>query len=498
MYLLLTVLTIAFYFAFSLVLLPYGYNTLVLMLGSTKYELPETKALSIFPLVTVQLPIYNEINVIERLLDSVCQLDWPKNKLDVQVLDDSTDETFDLVNEKVSYYQSQGFNITVLRRKNRTGYKAGALQNGLNKANGDYIAIFDADFVPPSNFLKKTVPHLNHNPSLGFVQTRWGYLNRPQNLLTKAVGLSLDSYHMIDQSGRQALGCFIGFNGSAGIFRADALRKVGGWSWDTLSEDMDMSLKLQLNGWGGRYIRDVVVEGELPQTMSAYRVQQARWSKGSIQCAIKHLPTVWGSGLSGFNKVQASLQLTSYTISLLMFMTFLLAFTVATLGFYALPETHGIVMFTSIMANPCVSAFLTIGTLCIVLYYLAPIFLLDLSFLDNLSGMFTLVVLGYGISAICAVSLIEGIFTKGGEFLRVPKNNPYTKIQYQTPTIFSGLEPTSLILCIIGIGFASSLHTLSLISTLLMYSIGFLAVGIDGLTPLWLLNALRNILPSNP
>lgn len=494
----LTVLTIAFYFAFSLVLLPYGYNTLILILGSMKYTSPETKPLTQYPIVSIQLPIYNEVNVVERLLDSVCQLDWPRDKLEVQVLDDSTDETLDLLNEKVDYYQSKGFNITVLRRIDRTGYKAGALQNALNNTHGEYIALFDADFIPPTNFLKKTVPHLNEDNSLGFVQTRWGYLNRDQNPLTKAVGLSLDSYHMIDQTGRQALGCFIGFNGSAGVFRADALRAVGGWSWDTLSEDMDMSLKLQLNGWAGQYIRDVVVRGELPQTMSAYRVQQARWSKGSIQCAIKHLPNVWRSNLSVFQKIQASLQLTSYTISLLMFMTFLLTFTVATLGFYALPETHGMGLFTSIMGNPIVSSFLTVGTLCIALYYLAPIFLLDLSLRGNISSMFTLVILGYGISAICAVSLIEGVFTKGGEFLRVPKNNAHTKVQYKAPTIFSGLEPTSLVLCIVGICFASFLHIFSLISTLILYSIGFLAVGIDGLIPLWLLNALRNILPSNP
>ena len=301
----LTVLTIAFYIAFSLVLLPYGYNTLVLMVSASRYRLDTPEPLEEYPFVIVRLPVYNEVNVVERLIDSICALDWPRNRLEIQVLDDSDDETVEIVNEKASYYGNRGFAIKVLRRSTRIGYKAAALQNGLREAKGDFIALFDADFVPPSTFLKKTVPHLVGKPSLGFVQTRWGFLNRLQNPLTKAVGLSLDSYHFIDQSGRQALGCFTGFNGSAGVFRTSALNDVGGWNWDTLSEDM--SFKLQLKGWKGQYIRDVLVEGELPQTMSAYRVQQARWSKGSVQCALKHLPSVWGSGLTLFQKVQASL-----------------------------------------------------------------------------------------------------------------------------------------------------------------------------------------------
>ncbi len=342
------------------------------------------------------------------------------------------------------------------------------------------------------------MPHLTSDPSLGFIQTRWGYLNRNQNLLTKAVGISLDSYHLLDQSGRQAMGCFVGFNGSAGVFRTDALRDVGGWTWDMLSEDMDMSFKLQLNGWRGRYLRDTVVEGELPPTMSAYRVQQARWSKGSIQCAIKHMPQVWASEISLFQKVQASLQLTSYTISLLMFMTFLLAFSVSALGYYALPETNGIGFFTSIVSNPLVSAFLTLGTLCIGFYYLSPIWILCLPFPDGLTSILSLIVLGYGISAICAVSLIEGAFTNGGVFLRVPKFNSHGKIQYNAPKLFTGLEPLSVALCVLGMVFASSLHTLSLLSTLVMYCLGFMAVGYEGLTPIWLLNALRNVPPSTP
>jgi cellulose synthase/poly-beta-1,6-N-acetylglucosamine synthase-like glycosyltransferase len=312
------------------------------------------------------------------------------------------------------------------------------------------------------------------------------------------VGLSLDSYHLIDQSGKQALGCLVGFNGSGGVFRAEALRAVGGWSWDTLSEDMDMSFKLQLSGWKGRYLKDVVVDGELPPTMSAFRVQQARWSKGSIQCAIKHLTTVWGSNLSPFQKIEASLQLNSYTISLLMFMTCILAFSVSMLGYLALPETNGIGLFTSIFSSPVVSTFITIGTLCIVIYYLTPIFILGLSFRETLPSMAALFVIGYGISAICAVSLVEGLFTKGGEFLRVPKYNRGSQVQYNSPRLFAILEPTSMALCCLGIGFASVLHTVSLLTTLIMYCLGFIAVGYEGLPHVWLLNALRNMPPSNP
>ena len=245
--------------------------------------------------ITMQLPIYNEKYVVSRLINSVCELDWPRDKLEIMVLDDSTDETSDIIDREIALKKIEGFDIKVIRRKERIGYKAGALQNALDQTKNEYIAIIDADFIPPRDFLERTISAIQIDPGIGFVQARWGHINRGYNRYTEAFAIAIDGYHIVEQSARSSTGLIMNFNGSAGILRTQAIRESGGWSWDTLSEDMDLSYRIQMCGWSSLYLRDLPVSGELPPTLAAFRIQQGRWARGSVQCARKLLLPVWSS-----------------------------------------------------------------------------------------------------------------------------------------------------------------------------------------------------------
>ena len=262
------------------------------------------QAFDLPPPVTVQLPIFNERYVVERLLDAVSNLDYPKDLLEIQVIDDSTDDTTALVARHVHRLANQGFRIIHLRRGQRTGFKAGALSHGLLLAKGEMIALFDADFVPPPDFLRRTVDYFT-DPSVGMVQTRWGHLNPSESLLTRAEALMLDGHFLIEQVARSRAGYFSNFNGSAGIWRKQAIFDSGGWQPDTLTEDFDLSYRAQLRGWRFIYLSDVVVPAELPVQMSSLKAQQHRWTKGSIQTAMKLLPQVWRSSQPWRVKVEA-------------------------------------------------------------------------------------------------------------------------------------------------------------------------------------------------
>lgn len=243
------------------------------------------------PHVTVQLPVYNERHVIERLIDSVCCLDWPLDKLEVQVLDDSTDETVELAQERIRSWRSKGVDITHIQRPDRVGYKAGALAYGLETAKGEFVAVFDADFVPPKDMLAETIPWFNDD-GIGVVQTRWGHLNRDSNLLTKLQAFGLDAHFTVEQTGRNSLGHFINFNGTAGVWRKACIEDAGGWNSDTLTEDLDLSYRAQLKGWRFKYLENSVSPAELPSVMNALKTQQYRWNKGAAECVVKNLPKV--------------------------------------------------------------------------------------------------------------------------------------------------------------------------------------------------------------
>jgi cellulose synthase/poly-beta-1,6-N-acetylglucosamine synthase-like glycosyltransferase len=262
------------------------------------------------PRVTVQLPIFNEQYVVDRLLDAVCRLDYPREKLDIQLLDDSTDETIEVARLLVERYAALGHPVTYLHRDNREGYKAGALAEGLKTAKGEFVAIFDADFVPPPDFLLKCIHHFTA-PRVGMVQTRWTHINRSYSVLTEVEAILLDGHFVLEHSARSRSGVFFNFNGTAGMWRRCAIDEAGGWQHDTLTEDTDLSYRAQLKGWKFVYLQDVECPAELPVEMTAFKTQQARWAKGLIQVSKKILPRVLASDVPRAVKIEAFYHLTA-------------------------------------------------------------------------------------------------------------------------------------------------------------------------------------------
>jgi cellulose synthase/poly-beta-1,6-N-acetylglucosamine synthase-like glycosyltransferase len=240
-----------------------------------------------WPSVTVQLPVYNELHVVERLIDAVADLDYPHDRLQIQVLDDSTDETTRLAQVRARRHRARGLEFEVIHREDRSGFKAGALAQGLKTARGELIAIFDADFCPAPDFLRRTVPPLAEDPGLAFVQARWGYLNAGYSALTRAQTLALDGHFVVEHCARNRSGLLINFNGTAGVWRRSAIEDAGGWQSNTLTEDVDLSFRAQLGGWHALYLPDVVAPAELPPQVAAFRRQQARWATGAAQCLFK-------------------------------------------------------------------------------------------------------------------------------------------------------------------------------------------------------------------
>ncbi|MBI5649042.1 MAG: glycosyltransferase [Chloroflexi bacterium] len=279
---------------------------------------PTIPALGDLPRVTVQLPIFNELYVAERLINAVAQFDYPNDLLEIQVLDDSTDETVAIIQHAVERARARGVNIAPIQRAARAGFKAGALANGLAHARGEFIAIFDADFIPPRDFLRRTLPHF-HDARVAFVQTRWGHTNREYSLLTLLQALSIDAHFVVEQFARSRGNYWFNFNGTAGVWRRAALDDAGGWQTDTLTEDLDLSYRAFLRGWRAIYLRDVVVPAELPVSFSAYRRQQHRWARGSFECALKLLPHVWCARIPRAQKIEATFHLTGYGVHLLLF-----------------------------------------------------------------------------------------------------------------------------------------------------------------------------------
>jgi cellulose synthase/poly-beta-1,6-N-acetylglucosamine synthase-like glycosyltransferase len=308
------------YFTILTALFVFGVNFLHLTFISwrSRNARPSKVDITEWPPVTVQLPIYNEMYVARRLIDAAASLDYPNDRLHVQVLDDSNDETQRVVDEAAAHWQKQGIDVQVVRRPQRTGYKAGALGHGLEVTLSQYIAIFDADFIPPADFIKRALPVLLAEEHLAFVQTRWGHTNRDHSLLTLLQSLSIDGHFGIEQFGRWKAGYFFNFNGTAGIWRREALIDAGGWQTETLTEDLDVSYRAYLKGWRGAYTGDIESPAELPVSFDAYRRQQHRWARGSLACARKHLPTIWKSDMPWWHKVEGTLHLTGYSIHLLM------------------------------------------------------------------------------------------------------------------------------------------------------------------------------------
>lgn len=315
---------LAIIYAIAMVILTvYGMNLLWL---ATKYvaksrlrdgPVPEMSALPVmtdpWPTVTIQLPLYNESLVAERLIDACATLRYDKELLEIQVLDDSTDETREIVADRVNYWKEQGIDIVQIHREDREGYKAGALKHGLSLAKGDFIAIFDADFIPPVDFLQRMLPNFDH-ARVGMVQGRWGHINADDSLLTRMQAFGLDAHFAIEQFVRNRVGYFMNFNGTAGIWRRTCIEDGGNWSSDTLAEDLDLSYRAQLKGWQFRYIEDMEVPAELPADISALRSQQFRWTKGAAEAALKLFRKLWASKQPRGVKIEGSFQLTAHFV----------------------------------------------------------------------------------------------------------------------------------------------------------------------------------------
>jgi cellulose synthase/poly-beta-1,6-N-acetylglucosamine synthase-like glycosyltransferase len=360
-----------------------------------------------WPPVTIQLPIFNEKYTVERLLSAVTRLDYPGDRLQIQVLDDSTDDTADLARRLVAEYRSRGADISWIHRSDRKGYKAGALNEGLRGATGELIGIFDADFVPKPDWLRKTVP-LFHNRKLGCLQTRWGHTNRKYNSLTRAEAMGIDGHFVVEQTVRSSNDFFLNFNGTAGLWRRACIEDSGGWQWDTLTEDLDLSYRAQMRGWKIGYLPDVIVPAELPSQVEAFKKQQFRWAKGSFQVVRKILPRVMEEpGLPWRVRVMALLHLTGYLVHPLMLSLLLLTLPVGLLvpgAFKVFP--------LSVVAG--------FGP---PLLYVAAAAPQTPPLRERLRLLPLLVIMGFGISLSTSIAVLQGLFGKGGVFVRTPKLN---------------------------------------------------------------------------
>ena len=302
------------YFIVLIILATYGFHRYQLVwmyYRNRKNKVTEPKSrFAELPRVTIQLPIFNEQFVVDRLVESICNLDYPRHLLDIQVLDDSTDETVAVASAVVERYRALGNDITYIHRTDRYGFKAGALDNGLKTAKGEFVAIFDADFTPARDWLMKVIHHFA-DPQIGMVQTRWTHINRNYSFLTEVEAILLDGHFVLEHGGRSRANVFFNFNGTAGMWRRQAIADAGGWEHDTLTEDTDLSYRCQLKGWRFIYLQDVECPAELPIEMTAFKTQQARWAKGLIQCAIKDLPKVLKSDVRRREKIEAWYHLTA-------------------------------------------------------------------------------------------------------------------------------------------------------------------------------------------
>jgi len=447
-----------------------------------KNQVSDEKELNELPLVTVQLPVFNEKYVVNRLIDAVCQFEYPHDKLEIQVLDDSTDETVQLVEKKVKEWSAQGVDIKQVRRENRKGFKAGALQYGLEIAKGDFIAIFDADFLPEKDFLRKTLP--NFTKEIGLVQTRWGHINKDYSMLTQLQAFGLDAHFSIEQSGRSHAGSFINFNGTGGVWRKSCIYDAGGWSADTLTEDLDLSYRAQMSGWKFKYLEDCVAPAELPVIMPAIKSQQYRWNKGAAETARKNLGKVLSSRLGFSNKLHAVFHLFNSSV----FVCLLLA------------SILSIPMLFIKDANPELKTLFNLGSIFLIGFFSIAFFYWTAAkqFYKKQTGKYyfkifpIFLTVSMGLSLHNGIAVLEGLLGFKSPFIRTPKFNIKTKKdkwqgnQYVKPKI-SFLTVMEGLLClyfVFGIASGIYLHDWGLIIFHLMLALGFASVFYHSVKPI--------------
>lgn len=444
---------------------------LAILYRRAKRKQSETRQLSSFPLVTVQLPIYNEKYVVSRLIQSVCQLDYPKEKLEIQVLDDSDDETVSLVTQEVAKWRQEGVNIVHLQRDERVGYKAGALQYGLHKAAGEYIAIFDADFLPEPDFLIKTLPHFSDK--IGMVQTRWGHINEDYSILTRMQAFGLNAHFSVEQLGRNTSGKFMNFNGTAGVWHKECIKEAGGWQHDTLTEDLDLSYRAQLNGWEFKYLEDVTSPAELPVLVPAIKSQQYRWNKGAAETARKNLGKILLSKLSTSVKWHAFLHLLNSSV----FIFLVIAAVLSIPMLYIKADTPEFSLLFN-LASVFIIGFIGMA----IFYWIATrATAKDFSFAYYAKNFPLFLTFSMGMSLHNAIAVAEGYLGVKTPFIRTPKFNIVSKSDtwkgntYLTNpfSFLTLLEGLMAIYFAFGVGSALYLKDYGLIFFHLMLAIGF-------------------------
>ncbi len=474
------------YFIVLFILAAYGIHRYFLVYYYYKYRknvpgpVPEVTE---WPRVTVQLPIFNERYVIERLVDAVSRFDYPRELLDVQVLDDSTDETREVARACVERFQALGMPIQYIHRANREGYKAGALAEGLKTAKGEFVAIFDADFIPSPDFLRRTVPYFA-DAKIAMVQGRWTYLNADYSLLTEVEHILLDGHFIIEHGARSRRGDFFNFNGTAGIWRRTVIDDAGGWQHDTLTEDTDLSYRAQLRGWQFLYLPEVECASELPVEMNSFKAQQARWAKGLMQTAKKILPRILRSKEPWHVKAEAFFHLTANISYPLMIVLSTLLLPAMVVRFYQGTFQMLVIDLPLFLASTCsISSF----------YLIAQRNLHPNTWKRSIPFMPFVMATGIGISVRNAVAVMEAIFGKQSEFARTPKYNiagqkgSWQKKSYRNR---SGVLP--YIEIFLGLYFAATIvyafqnQNYATIPFLLLFVWGYLYTGFMSLGQAWL------------
>ncbi len=372
------------------------------------------------PRVTIQLPMFNEPNVAERVIEAACRIDYPRDRLQIQVLDDSTDSCADIARACCDRLRAQGHDIEYVHRSNRGGYKAGALAHGLGTATGEFIGVFDADFVPPSSFLHETIHHFT-DKSVGMVQTCWNHLNRDRSILTRVQAMFLDGHFIVEQTVRAANDRWFNFNGTAGIWRRDCIDEAGGWRHDTLTEDTDLSYRAQLAGWEFRYLPNVRCAAEIPPTLSGFLSQQHRWNKGLVETGIKLLPRILRADIPAYRKIEAWFHLTSPMLYLAVLLMSVLLPASLLAGMINLGDDRPAWLLQGVLWSGL--ACLVLGTGAVALFYLVSQWARGESMLRALLLVPLLLAIGVGTSVVNTGAVIGALLRRKTPFIRTPKFN---------------------------------------------------------------------------
>src|SRR5512138_184582 len=471
------ILILGTYFFVLVILAVYGWHRyyLVYLYMKNKGRQPvPAGTLDALPPVTIQLPIYNEMYVADRLIDAVCQIDYPRELLEIQVLDDSTDETRGVAEQAVRRNAARGVDITYIHRTDRMGYKAGALEAGLKVAKGEFVAIFDADFIPTHDFLTRTVPFFT-DPQVAMVQARWGHINQDYSLLTKIQSILLDGHFVLEHGGRNRAGLFFNFNGTAGIWRRDAIRDAGGWQHDTLTEDLDLSYRAQLRGWRFLFLPDLVIPAEVPVEMNSFKSQQHRWAKGSIQTCRKLLPAILASDQPLAVKAEAFFHLSAN-------FNYLLMVALSVLMFPAMYVRYNMGWYEMLLVD--IPLFLA-ATASVANFYMVSQREAYPDWKTRLKYLPFLMAIGIGLSINNSRPVLDALLRKDSEFARTPKygiertaDEWVGKKYKQTMAIQPMIELALGIYFTAAVFYALSNGIYGTLPFLMLFQVGFLYTGL--------------------